>query len=56
MKVLLGADGRRKSVEEDARRGGEETCKRRRRISGDRSHVVPGCETQDWAERGREHG
>lgn len=55
-KVLLGVDGWRKSVEEDARKGGEEICKRHGRISGDGSHVVAGCETQGWAKRDREHG
>lgn len=56
MKILLGVDGWRKSMEEDARKGGEELCNRNGRISGDRSHVVAACETLGWAERDREHG
>lgn len=56
VKILLGVDGWRKSMEEDARKGGEELCNRNGRISGDRSHVVAACETLGWAERDREHG
>ena len=50
VKVLLGVDGWRKSVEEDARKGGEEICNRHGRLPGDGSHIVAGRAGQRGAE------
>lgn len=40
MKVVLGVDGWRKNRGEDARKGGEEICKRHGRLFGEGCRVV----------------